>query len=366
MTGDHLTSMCLTGGEWFDVEKGVFERRDVVVEEGRVTDGDGDGLPQIDASGCVVMPGLIDMHVHAFEGTLHRPNPDDIGWARGATTVADGGSVGWTTFDLFRGVIAASRTRLFCWLNLSSIGILDNRIPELLLAPLVDPAGAAECAVQHRDHIVGLKARLSTYACGGNALNVLDQLLEAGEQAELPVMIHVGETLVPLPEIVARLRPGDVVTHCYTRARNNIFDPASGRVFEEIHAARARGVLFDVGRGGAIHFTPETARAALEDGFPPDIISSDVSDRTAPEPTFGVLSTVSEMVECGMDEVAAFRAATETPARAIGRPELIDPTAAPGGSDLSIIERRTSNVDRWGRYAPRAVVIAGRHFTCGG
>ncbi|MEX2547587.1 MAG: amidohydrolase family protein [Chloroflexota bacterium] len=362
MAGEPLTSMCLSGGDWLDLDRRVIERRDVVIEQGRVTDGDGSGLPQVDVSGCLVSPGLIDMHVHAFEGTLHRPSPDDIGWRRSATTVADGGSVGWTTFDLFRDRIDASRTRLFCWLNLSSIGILDNRIPELLLAPLVDPGGAAECAIRNRDHIVGLKARLSTYACGGNALHVLDRLLEAGRQADLPVMIHVGETLVPLPEIVARLRPGDVVTHCYTRARNNIFDPATGRVHDEIHPPRARGVLFDIGRGGSVHFAPETARAALEDGFPPDIISSDVADRTALDPTFGVLSTIATMVDSGMDEIEAFRAATVAPANAIGRPELVDPAAAPGGSDLSIIERPTSQAG-WRRYAPRAVVVGGRYFS---
>lgn len=363
MTDRDTRSTCrLIGGEFLDPDQRTWVERDIHITDGWWSEEAGADGDDIDVSGCVLVPGLIDMHVHAFHGTARRPHPDDIGIRRGATTIVDGGSAGWTTFGAFQRVTYSCETRLLCWLNLSSIGILDNRVPELMAQAWIDVDGAVGCAQSHPAIIRGFKARLSTYAAGGDCLRVLDQLLLAGNAAELPVMVHVGDTSVPLTEIVERLRPDDVVTHCYSAGRNNAFDPQTGEVLSSVRRAQDRGVLFDVGRGGTGHFSPELARAGLVGGFTPNIISSDVADRTAEQPAFGVVSTISDMIACGMDEVAAFLAATEAPAAAIRCPELADPTDTARPVDLTILKRLdTPSPDGWFRFRPRAVVRDGRY-----
>lgn len=47
------------------------DARDVVIDEGRIVDicapGSGSGDITIDADGCVVLPGLVDLHTHLRE-----------------------------------------------------------------------------------------------------------------------------------------------------------------------------------------------------------------------------------------------------------------------------------------------------------
>lgn len=352
----------LVGGEVLDAERCALIQQDLYVKDGRVGEprGPGSRVESIDVTGCVVVPGLVDMHAHAFHGTARRPHPDDVGIRRGATTIADAGSAGWTTFGAFRLVAESATTRLVCWLNLSSIGILDNRVPELMAQAWIDVPGAVACARENVGIVRGFKARLSTYAAGGDCMRVLNQLIAAGEAASLPVMVHVGDTASSLVDIVGHLRAGDVVTHCFTGGRNNAFDPATGEVLAGVREARDRGVLFDVGRGSIGHFVPELARSALASGFAPDIISSDVADRTALEPTFGVVSTVADLIDCGMDEVDAFLAASVTPAAVLGFAETAS-LRSRLPVDLTILERISGrDPDGWNRFRPKAVVRDGR------
>jgi dihydroorotase len=206
--------LILKGGECIDPATGRRGQCDIAFAEGKVAAIEGKVDPAMASQvervdDAYVVPGLIDMHVHASAG---------IGIGRGATTLADAGSCGTANFGALQRVIATSQTRVFVWLNLSSIGQTDTRIGELAFLPLLNVEEAVTLAGEHPDLIVGFKGRLSTYVTGGGScMPALRLLLEAGNAAKLPVMIHVGDTPEPLGKILDMLRPGDVVSHYHPR-----------------------------------------------------------------------------------------------------------------------------------------------------
>ena len=111
-------------------------------------------------------------------------------------------------------------------------------------------------------------------------------------------MVHVIDMGMPLPELLAQLRPGDVVTHCFHGNDGGLLD-ADERVWPEAFAARERGILFDVGHGVG-SFTWRVARAALAQGFPPDTISSDIHAYNHAGPVHDLPRTLSKLLHLGM------------------------------------------------------------------
>ncbi|MBM3775703.1 MAG: amidohydrolase family protein, partial [Acidobacteria bacterium] len=69
----------------------------------------------LDARGRIVTPGLIDLHVHVYDGVAPLAIPADPNCiAKGVTTVVDAGSAGAHTFPGFRRqVINVADTRVF-------------------------------------------------------------------------------------------------------------------------------------------------------------------------------------------------------------------------------------------------------------
>jgi dihydroorotase len=252
-------------------------------------------------------------------------DPDAIGIARGATTVADGGTCGTGTFGAFRQNMAASKTRLFAWLNLSSLGQADTRIGELIFLAGVDVEEAVALAGKHPGIIVGFKARLSTYVTGGgSALRPLKLLLEAGEAAKLPVMIHVGDTAEPLGRILEMLRPGDVVSHYLTSRKHNLLGIQAGpgaAIIPEAFAARKRGVILDTARGRN-HMAFPQMQAAVEQGLLPDTFSTDLAVHTAADPNFSLMAVATQFMSFGLSFEDCLIRMTVNPAKILRHPEL--------------------------------------------
>jgi len=369
--------LVISGGTVIDPASGRHERSDIAIADGRIvaiepsipTTGAGAVL---DASGQLVVPGLVDLHVHVYPGVADlsvEPDPTCLG--RGSTTVVDAGSSGANTFPGFRRwVIEPARGRILAYLNISLAGQIDPFLGELHDLRFVDPERAAAVALAHPDVIVGFKVRLSEMLAGPNGLVGLDRALEAGRATGLPVMAHIGGTPFDIEEVLARLRPGDVVTHAYTGWQPGAIVTDAGRLVPGAHEARGRGVRFDVGHGAG-SFTWPVAEAALADGFRPDTISSDLHRFNIATPVHDLATTLSKFLLLGvpLDEVIAM--ATTAPAAALGTAGGSLGTLAVGAeADVTVLrleDGRFTLTDSRGtarearqRLVPTGVVRAGR------
>ena len=314
----------ITGGRVVDPERGPSTVSDVAIAGGRIARV-APGLPRagarqiVDARGRVVTPGLVDIHVHVFDGIAGVAMPADTGsLAHGVTTVVDAGSAGATTFPGFRKyIVGPSRTRVYAALNISTIGLVT--LNELTDLALVDPAAAARVIAANRDRIVAIKVRLTPALPPGQDLEALRRARRASDAAGVPLMVHIGGSSSPLEAILALLGRGDVVTHVLREQPNGAVDE-SGRVRAEIVAARARGVSMDVGHGSG-NFSWKTADLAAAAGFWPDTISSDLHSRNANGPVFDLATTVSKFLVLGMSLDEAVARVTTRPARLYPFPE---------------------------------------------
>ena len=327
---DGRYELLVQGGELIDPASGRRGRLDIAFAGGRVAaigeKLDPSRAARVErATGASVVPGLIDDHLHAVEGLGESENPDAIGIRRGATTVVDGGTCGTASFGVLGRLIAASQTRLLAWLNLSSIGQVDTRLGELAFLPIVDVDEAVALAKRHPDVIVGFKARLSTYVTGGGScLPALKLLLQAGNAAHLPVMIHVGDTTEPLGKILDMLRPGDVVSHYLTSRKSNILGVQAfpgATIIPEAFAARKRGVILDTARGRN-HMAFPQMQAAVEHGLLPDSFSTDLTKTTGADPNFSLMMIATQFMAFGVPFEECLPRMTVNPAKTIRRPEL--------------------------------------------
>jgi dihydroorotase len=316
--------LVIAGGTVVDPGGGLHDRRDVAIADGRIvavepaiaTSG---AQAVIDAAEALVVPGLVDLHVHVYPGVADlsvEPDPTCLG--RGSTTVVDAGSSGANTFPGFRRwVIEPARGRILAYLNISATGQIDPFLGELHDLRFADPERAAAVALANPDVIVGFKVRLSEMLAGPNGLAGLDRAIEAGRATGLPVMAHIGGMSFDIEEALVRMRPGDVVTHAYTGWRPGAIVSDAGRLVPGAREARERGVRFDVGHGAG-SFTWPVAEAALADGFRPDTISSDLHRFNIASPVHDLATTLSKFLLLGLsiDEVVAM--ATTAPAASLG------------------------------------------------
>ena len=276
------TGLFLRGGRVIDPARGIDARLDVLVRDGRIAElrpPDAptpveEGIDVRDITGCVVTPGLVDLHGHWYDGSAYGIDPA-VSLRSGVTTAVDAGTAGFVNFASFRRQsIDSAPLRVLAFLNIAALGIPTTLSGELDTPDHIRPGETAETIRAHADVAVGVKVRLSAAVETGGAPAALDRALEAARAVDRPVMVDVGGPGDFMPDALDRLGPGDILTHCFTGGGATIIDDA-GRVRREAIDARARGVIFDVGHGCG-SFSWRSARAALGQGFAPDSISSDL------------------------------------------------------------------------------------------
>lgn len=297
----------------------------------------------IDCTGRYVVPGLIDCHTHIFAYVSSvGVSPEEAHLARGVVAASDAGSVGASTFAAFRRfIVEPSRMRLTCFLNVSVLGLIDFRFGELLLPQTLCPDDAVLAAKENPEIIKGLKIRLSEDVIGGPCIPLLKEAVAAGDAAELPLMIHMGETVEPLPAILDWLHPGDVVSHCYSGKRHNVLGDQG--VLRAVHEAQARGVLFDCAHGKS-NFAFATARRALADGFLPDLVSSDTSLRNWQGPVYDLVTTMSKLMALGMNFEDLVARTTLRPAQLLGLDaEGFGALTVGGPANITVLDILTSD-----------------------
>ena len=375
--------LVVSGGRVLCPATGVDRVADVAIDEGRIA-AVGDGLAgreRVDAAGLLVVPGLIDLHVHVYEGVSHYGiDADRYLLRRGTTTGVDVGSAGAQTFPgLRRMVVEQAQTRIYAYLHIAVEGMISVLVGELEDLRWASVEQCVRVADANRDVIAGVKLRAGHQMVGDDPRPALALALEAAGALGLPLMVHVIDMRMQLPELLAQLRPNDVVTHCYHGNEGGLLDD-DGRIWPEAFAARERGVLFDVGHGVG-SFTWRVARAALAQGFPPDTISSDIHAHNHAGPVHDLPRTLSKLLHLGLPLSDVVAAATATPGRHLAHvsPAGLGTLAAGAPGDLTLLElqhgsfeltdgehRLSGNVTERAaqRLVARSVVRAGAPVAC--
>lgn len=317
----------IRNGSVYDPALGRTERRDIALVDGKIARPDPDHAYRqtVDAEGCIVTTGLIDYHVHYFNhGTENGVNPDANAFCSGITTAVDGGSCGAGSYELYRrSVMAASDVRILNYLLVASGGQATDQYPENLDPALFDEQKILRLFREYPENLVALKTRMSEGIISEELAEAsLRRTVELAEKIGTRVVVHVTAPILPLDKIAAMLRPGDVICHIYQdRGRYSCLDE-NGRVLEGLLAARQRGVLFDASNGRS-NYDLAVCRRAVEQGFVPDVISSDVNTSSFfLQPLHSLPRILSKYLDFGMSLEQVLNAATITPARLIGQPEL--------------------------------------------
>jgi dihydroorotase len=327
VTGDDTPyDTIIAGGEVLDPGAGIAGRYDLAIAGGRVALvapqlDPGLAARTIDARGQLVTPGLVDLHTHIYWGaTYWGVEADPVAARSGVTTWLDAGSAGAYSFPGFRRYVAeASRARVFGLLNLSAIGLIAPTW-EFANLDYCDIDLAAQVVAENRDLILGVKARIDHNTTRGTGIRPLELARRLADQLALPLMVHIGSGPPDLEQIAAHLRPGDILTHCFTGGSHRIVEPG-GMARPLVDELRRRGVILDIGHGAG-SFSYAVAEAALGQGIVPDVISSDIHQLSIQGPMFDLPMTLSKFLGLGMSPAEVIERATTRPARAMGRPDL--------------------------------------------
>ena len=314
-----------------------------------------EALVAIDARKKIVTPGLVDIHVHVYDGVAPLGIPADPNCiAKGATTVVDAGSAGANTFPGFRRmVVPFAETRVFALLNISLIGqstvAEDNEWGELLELRHVNTKLAIKTIERNRDVILGVKVRLSRSIAGGNDLRALEMTREVADAVGLPLMVHIGGTVTPLTKLLTVLKGGDVITHAFHGRDQGILD-STGRVLPEVRKALDAGVRLDVGHGKG-SFSWSVMEQAYKQGVPPGTISSDVHQFNVAGPVFDLATTLSKFMHVGMTLEQVIERATVAPARAFRFPHSPGTLRVGAEADIAVFEMREGDFEMYGASA---------------
>ncbi len=362
----------IAGGRVIDPSRRLDRVMDVGLAGGRIAAvrpglAASDAADVIDAAGRIVVPGLIDIHLHARSADI----PSTC-LATGVTSFVDAGSAGADAIDDVARIAAAARGRMRILLNIARPGVLGDG--ELLDIDHADVDAARAAIARHRDVIVGIKARLSRTVAGDHDLEALRRAQAVARAFGLPVMVHIGDTVSPLPAILALLKPGDIVTHVYSPPPHGIWDDR-GALLPEVLEARRRGVWFDIGNGRLGHITWDSAGRAMRQGFLPDTISSDLTDAGRTDRVFDFPTVLSKFLLLGMPLDQVIARATVNAARIFAAFKGLGTlgVGAPGDVAVFSLQEGTfefvdnENAKRTGRQklVETATLVAGRRVDRG-
>ncbi len=370
-----------------DPSQGLSGRRDIGIRYGVIEAIEasiaGDRAQRVmDVGGKLVTPGLIDLHAHtyAFGSAIGIP-ADELTAHQCTTTVVSAGDAGANNLAAFRRfVVPGSRTRQFAFVHIAVAGLAGFPVPELYNIDYAQVDAAARAVAENADFVLGVKVRMSENVIARHGVEPLKRAIQACERSGVPakVLCHIGGVAdrALMSQILDLLRPGDILTHCYSGAPNIAGDATNivqdGKLLPAALAAKRRGVVFDVGHGGG-SFDYTIAEAAIAQGCGPDTISSDIHVFSGNTPGMPYLPWVmSKFIGMGFTLEQVVSMATTAPARVIGRVPKLGTLQIGAPADLSILEivegavsfvdTRNNKRDGKVHLRPAGTVVAGVAF----
>jgi dihydroorotase len=324
--------LVIKGGEVFDSSQGLRAKRDIGMRFGKIAAVEAD-IPAVranrlmNAAGKLVVPGLIDLHSHVFPTGIGIP-ADELVPYQGTTTMVSAGDAGSGTFAVYRRYMTAqSRTRLFAFVHIANIGLSAFPVGELYNIDFAQTESAAKTLAENSDVAIGIKVRMSQNVIGKNGIEPLKRAIRACEIADTGgrVMCHIGgvETVELMSQILETLRPGDILTHCFSGAPNDAGQFTNivqgGKLLPAAVAAKKRGVVFDIAHGGG-SFDFTVMETAMAEGLLCDTISSDIHVFSGNSPGQPYLTWVmSKLMALGLSLEQVLTMATASPAKIINR-----------------------------------------------
>jgi len=342
---DDKLDLLIQGGEVLDPSRQLRGRYDVGILWGRIVQVAPE-IPRptarhvIDARGKLVTPGLVDLHTHVYPlGSALGLPADELAPYTATTTYVSAGDAGANNFGAFKHyMMAASRSRMFAFIHISRMGLAGFPVGETLNIDYADVDAAAKCVAENSDVVLGVKVRISRNVVGDNGLDPLRRAIRAAETSATGarVMCHIGDAPGNLSTLLDMLRPGDVLTHSYSGAGNNIVQ--NGKLLPAALEAKQRGVTIDVGHGGG-SFDYTVAEPAIEQGLTPDTISSDIHALSGNSPGMPYLPWVmSKFLNLGLSLQQVVALATSAPAGVIDRIDKLGTLEVGAPADVSVLE----------------------------
>lgn len=338
-----MLDILIKNGIVTDPATGKSRIGDVGIRKGRIVDlskeENQDSADVIDASGCYVTPGIIDFHAHLYtDGTERGVYVDSTYFPNGVTTAVDGGSAGVANYPLFyQTVVAASKVRIFSDLNLCSLGLGTISYPENIDPETVDVEKIKYYYQKYRDNIQALKLRQTRDISRGYGLEPLRLMRKIADDLGAYMVVHVTDSPGEVSETLELLKEGDVFCHVFHGKGRTILDER-GKVLPEIWEARERGVLFDAAHGGN-QFSNRVALSALEQGFVPDFVTSDISLKTMyRSPLYSMGMVISKFLNMGIGMEQLISMVTRTPARKLGLEGEIGTLEAGACADVAVLK----------------------------
>ena len=344
-----MYQLVIRGGTVIDPASGLHEQTDIAVENGRIAGlgdyGEAQATQVVDASGCIVTPGLIDHHCHIYPLAAIGLPAESVCFRSGVTTAVDAGSRGCRNFAEVAGFARQSKLRIRAYLHVCSTGLasLPKKTED------VDPAHFEEDAIrdvldEYGDVLLGLKLRTSRPIVKEFGWEPLKASVALAEKLDTHVMVHCTDPPGPIPELLEILHPGDIMTHMYMNKGPKLLD-ADGKVCRKAYEARERGVLFETADARE-HFSFEVSEPAIREGFYPDILASDLTKFSMNlRPTaFSMANQVAKYTQLGIPFEKVLSLCTAAPAKQMGL-ENETGSLQPGfAADIAVFRKEESTI----------------------
>lgn len=356
-----MYDIIIRNGRVIDPQNKFDAKADVAIYNGKIVGvGDYQNAESdrvLDAAGHIVTPGLIDAHAHLWPLTKMGISTECTCIPSAVTTAIDAGSAGWATYETSRGFINTCKVRVKTLVNVSPMGLpcngyLENVDPDYL-------GGVYEREIEqlfdrYRGELIGIKLRVNTGVIKDMGEKPLLRALELAERCHTRLVIHSSETAIPFGRLCDLLRKDDILTHMYNKRNDSILLGPDGKVRPEAWEARKRGVLFDVGHAQG-HCDVSVAKAAIEQGFLPDMIGTDACEEGAfrEHLMFSMPFILSKMLSLGLSLTDAISATTEKPAKWISMEDQIGCLSAGSFADVAIFDLKDKDFtyrDRGGAF----------------